>query len=134
MGRRSTVPPTYSTLPPSRHNDSTGVNRRARRTRVRHYGVYTTKTVWKDWLKMPLNELGIFIRVSRLAKRRGKPESWLMKRWLSDIKRHRQYQQEQAGKLQEIYEQLQHDMLQGEHDHEHGETGTTGTDPGVTDQ
>lgn len=68
---------------------------------------------------MPLNELGIAIRVKRIANRRGKSASWARKRFQHDLKRHRTFQQEQTAKMKEAYEEMQRQMLQGEkHEHE----------------
>jgi hypothetical protein len=126
MARRSAVLPTYSTRPPASHSEPTGYNRRVRRSRTRHHSVFTRTTVTRDWLDMSqLTPLGIAVRVQRIARRRGKSVSWVKKRFLADLKRHRAYQQGQAAKIKEIYEQMQQQMLQGEvHDHEHGHTGT----------
>lgn len=93
--------------------------------------VYTRRSVWLGWLNYPLNEKGILLRIKRLARRRGKSNTWISKRFHQDVYRHKHYQADQAARLREIYEGMQQMMLQGEHEHEHGEAGPTGTDPGT---
>jgi hypothetical protein len=129
MARRNRVLPTYSHKPPARHNTSTGMSRRMRRARVHHHSVYHRNRVWHPWLHIPLNELGVLLRVTRIAKRRGKSQTWISKRFNRDLRLQKGNERKQRAKLQEIYEQMQQGMLQGEHEHEHGETRGTGTDP-----
>lgn len=71
-------------------------------------------------MDMPLNKLGVAIRVMRIANRRGKSISWAAKRLEKDYKKLLAYQQGRNANLQKIYEEMQQGMLQGEeHDHEH---------------
>jgi hypothetical protein len=116
------IPPTYSSRPPARHNPPSGVNRRARRARLRHYSIFTRDLVWTHWKDLPLLEEGVLLRVTRIARRRGKSRTWISKRFHADVRRLKQYQREQAAKLQKIYEEMQQAMLQGEHDHERHES------------
>jgi predicted transcriptional regulator len=94
-----------------------------RRAKIKHHGLFTRNTVWRNWENLPLLEEGILLRIERLAKRRGKSKTWVTKRFNRDIKRYRNYQSDQAARLKEIFEEMQKGLL-GEHDHEHDATGT----------
>jgi hypothetical protein len=114
----SRVPPSHSHKPPAREGEFNGFNRRQRRSRIRHHGVFTRNTVWRNWLDLPLLEEGIRLRVERLAKRRGKSKTWATKRANRDIQAHRAYQLGQTARMKEILEEMQHGILHGEHDHD----------------
>jgi AraC-like DNA-binding protein len=118
----SRVPPSRSTKPPARHNEFSGTNRRMRRAKIKHHGLFTRNTVWRNWENLPLLEEGILLRIERLAKRRGKSKTWVTKRFNRDVKRYRNYRSEQAARLKEIFEQMQQGMLDQEHNHEHDRT------------
>lgn len=78
----SRVPPTYSSTRAVHHepheHDGVVHNRRARRDRRRHNPLFTSGNVWRDTTR--LNEHGLTVRFTRLAKRRKKSQSWVEKR------------------------------------------------------
>jgi hypothetical protein len=91
-----------------------------RRAKVKHHGIFTRNTVWRNWENLPLLEEGILLRIQRIAKRRGKSQTWVSKRFNQDRKRYHNYQTEQAARLKEIFEEMQKGLL-GEHQHDHDE-------------
>jgi len=114
MARRNRVLPTYSNRPPVKHSPPGQGKHRHRHPR--HHSLFTQNTVWLHWLDLPINKLGILLRVTRIAKRRGKSKRWIQERFRKDVKRYNQHWHEQDAKLKEIYNQMQQDMLSQEND------------------
>lgn len=126
----SRVPPSRSPIPPAQNNGPhpSGLSRRQRRAKIKHHGIFTRNTVWKNWMDLPLLEEGIRLRVERLAKRRGKSKTWASKRAHRDIKTFKNHQTEQSARMKEILDEMQHKMLHGEEEHDHGTSTSTPTE------
>jgi len=115
------IAPTYSPRIGSEPDESKD-NRKTRRARQRHHGVFTTASVWRN--VNVLNEDGLLIRSTRIARRRGKSERWIKERVRTEQHKRRLFR-DAINRLM----MMQHDHS---HDHEGEEEHERGTDTGTT--